>query len=144
MADWDCEFNFFQGIHVKIDIRIDISISIRPMTIKFGRQIHLEQKELTQMRLIKQVLVTSSRQDYVTNLKQYTPTTRVPLATKLGRMVWYRHGLLSIKSYDFLITCSCKITWHTKTMIFPLQQITGQTKNISRLTQCLWPQNLAP
>ena len=78
MADWDCEFNFFQGIHVKIDIRIDISISIRPMTIKFGRQIHLEQKELTQMRLIKQVLVTLSRQDYVTNLKQYTPTTRVP------------------------------------------------------------------
>ena len=45
---------------------------------QFGRQIHLEQKELTQMRLIKQVLVKSSRQDYVTNLKQYTPTTRVP------------------------------------------------------------------
>ena len=31
MADWGCEFSFFQGIHVRIGIRIDTSISIRPM-----------------------------------------------------------------------------------------------------------------
>ena len=49
-----------QGIHVTTDIR-----TIRPMTTKFGKQKHLE--ELTQMRLIKQVLVTSAPQDCVTN-----------------------------------------------------------------------------
>ena len=35
------------------------------MTTKFGKQICLE--ELIQMKLIKQVLVTSSRQDHVPN-----------------------------------------------------------------------------
>ena len=44
----------FQGIHVRIDIRINISISIRPMITKFGKQVQLE--DLTQMSLIKQVL----------------------------------------------------------------------------------------
>ena len=61
MTNQGGKFSFFQGIH----IRIDISISIRPMTTEFSKQIHLQ--ELTQMRLIKQVLVTSSRQDHVTN-----------------------------------------------------------------------------
>ena len=56
MADRGGEFRFFQGIHVRIDIRIDISISIRHMTTNFGKQVHLQ--DLTQMRLIKQVLVT--------------------------------------------------------------------------------------
>ena len=60
MADRDGEFSFFLGIHV----RIDISISIRPMSIKFGRQVYLQ--ELTQMRLIMQVLMTPSGQDHVT------------------------------------------------------------------------------
>ena len=40
VADWGSEFSFFQAIHVTIDI-IDISISIRPMTIKFGKQVHI-------------------------------------------------------------------------------------------------------
>ena len=65
MPDQGGELSFFQGIHVRIDIRIYISISITPMTTKFGKQVHLQ--ELIQMRLIKQVLVTSSRQDHVTN-----------------------------------------------------------------------------
>ena len=65
MADLGGEFNFFRGIHERIDIIIDISNSIRPMTTKFGKQVHLQ--GLTQMRLIKQVLVTPLRQDYVTN-----------------------------------------------------------------------------
>ena len=52
-------------IHVRIDIRIDISISIQLMTTKLGKQVHLQ--ELTQMRLNKQELGMSSRQDYVTN-----------------------------------------------------------------------------
>ena len=55
----------FQGIHVRIDIRINISISIRPMITKFGKQVQLE--DLTQMDLKKQVLVTSLHQYHVTN-----------------------------------------------------------------------------
>ena len=51
MADRGGEFSFFQGIHV----RIDISISVRPMITKFAKQVHLQ--DLAQMRLIKQVLV---------------------------------------------------------------------------------------
>ena len=35
------------------------------MTTKYAKQVRLE--ELTQMRLINQMLVTSSRQDHVTN-----------------------------------------------------------------------------
>ena len=63
MADRGVEFSFFQGIHVRIDVRVDNSISIRPMITIFGKQVHLQ--DLTQMRLIKQV--TSLRQDQVTN-----------------------------------------------------------------------------
>ena len=61
MADPGGEFRFFQGILERIDMRIDISISIRPMTTKFGEQLHLQ--DLTQMRLILMLL----RQDHVTN-----------------------------------------------------------------------------
>ena len=64
MADQGGEFSFFQDIHVRIDLRSDISISIRPMTTKFGKQVHQQE---TQMRLIKQVLMTSLHQDHVTN-----------------------------------------------------------------------------
>ena len=41
MVERDGEFSFLQGIHVRTDIRIDISISIRPMTFKVGKQVHL-------------------------------------------------------------------------------------------------------
>ena len=61
MADLGGEFRFFQGILERIDMRIDISVSIRPMTTKFGEQLHLQ--DLTQMRLI----LTLVRQDHVTN-----------------------------------------------------------------------------
>ena len=55
MAALGGEFMFFQDIHVRIDIAIDISISLRPMTTK---QVHLQ--ELIQLRLIMKVLVTPS------------------------------------------------------------------------------------
>ena len=51
MADRGGEFSFFQDIYVRTDIRIDISISIRFMTTKFGKQVHVG--ELTQMSLIE-------------------------------------------------------------------------------------------
>ena len=65
MADRGGRFSFFPGIHVRIDIRLNTSFSIRRMTTNFGKQVHLQ--DLTQMRLTKHVLVTSSRQDNVTN-----------------------------------------------------------------------------
>ena len=34
MADRGNEFSFFQGIHVKIDVRTEISISITPIITK--------------------------------------------------------------------------------------------------------------
>ena len=67
---------------------------MRPMITKFDNQTHLHY--LTQMRLIKQVLVTSSLEDYIS-------TTRVPNATKLAKMVAYLDGLVPIKSYEPLI-----------------------------------------
>ena len=36
------EFSFFWSFHVRTDIKIDISIPIKPMTTKFGKQVHLE------------------------------------------------------------------------------------------------------
>ena len=60
------ELSFFQGIHVRNDIRIDISISVRPMTTKFDKQVHLQ--DLTQMTLIKLVLVTSKSRDKLKKL----------------------------------------------------------------------------
>ena len=53
LALWQIEvvsLAFFQAIHVRIDVRNDISISIRPMIPKFGKQVHLQ--NLSQMKLI--------------------------------------------------------------------------------------------
>ena len=85
MADQRSEFSFLQGIHVTINIRIDIPIFIRPMTTKSGKQVHLE--ELTQMSLTQQVLMTLSPQNHMRDSKHYISITRVPMTTKLGRMI---------------------------------------------------------
>ena len=70
MADQGGDLSFFQGIHVRIDTEIDISISIRPMTARFGKQVLLE--ELTPIRVIKQVLMTSSCYRSRDKLKTYS------------------------------------------------------------------------
>ena len=113
MADQGGEFGFSHGVHVRTDIRIDIYIfiSVRPMATKFGKQEHL--CEFTQMRLIKQVLVTLSRQDHVTNLMYCISTNTISMAIKLGRMVANLKQLLTMLLY-LLFTWSCKITWQTK------------------------------
>ena len=77
MVDRGGDFSLFQSVHAKTDIRI--GSFIRSMTNIFGKQARL--RELTQMRLIKQVLVMSSRHDH------YISTNIVPMATKLGSMV---------------------------------------------------------
>ena len=51
MADQGGALGFFHGIHARTDITIDIFTSIRPMTTKFGKQVHVG--KLTQMKLIK-------------------------------------------------------------------------------------------
>ena len=65
MVDQGSEFSFFQSIDVRINKRIDMSISIRPMITKFGIQVHLQ--NLIQMRLIMQELVTSLHRNHLTN-----------------------------------------------------------------------------
>ena len=59
------ELSFFHVIHVTIATRIDTSISLRLMITKFGKQVH--QQELSQVGIIKQVLMKSSRHDHVAN-----------------------------------------------------------------------------
>ena len=120
MTNRSNEFSFFLNIRVRIDIRINISISIGPMINKFGKQVHLQ--DLTQMKLIKQALVTSLRQDHLRNYNHYISITRVPMATKLGKMITYLDRLLLIKSHDPLISWSCKITLQNKTTISPLSE----------------------
>ena len=58
-------------------------------------------------------------QDRATN---YIFIIKVPMATRLGRMVTYLRRLLPIKSHDPLNTWSCKIAWQTKIIISPLPQ----------------------
>ena len=105
MVDRDDEF--FQGIYVRIDMKTDISISIRPMITKLGKQVHLGK---LRMGLIKQVLVTLSPPDHVRNQKHYISTIRVAVTSELGRMVSYLDGLLPIKSNDPLMTWPCELT----------------------------------
>ena len=61
--------------------------------------------------------------DHVTKYKHYISSTAPPMATKLGRMMTYLDWLLPIKSHDHMITWSCKITWQTKVIIYPLTPI---------------------
>ena len=60
--------------------------------------------------------------DNMAEYSYFNSTTRVVIATKLGRMVVHLDGLVPIKPYDHLITWSCKITRHTKIIISPLPQ----------------------
>ena len=46
----------------------------------------------------------------------------MPMATKLGSLVTFHEGLPPIKSHDFLITWSCRITRHTELIITPLPE----------------------
>ena len=43
MADRGVEFSFFQDNHIRIDVIVDLSVSIRPMSTKFDKKVHLEE-----------------------------------------------------------------------------------------------------
>ena len=122
MADLGCDVRFFRGIHVKIDIIINISISIGAIFTVFGKQAHLQ--DLTQMRLINQVLVISLRQDLECLLAIGI------LAIILGSILIYHYWLLPIKSHHSLIMWSFEITRQTKITTSPL-------------LKCLLAQNMA-
>ena len=57
MADCRDEFCFFRGIHVRIDVRIDIFITIRPMTTNVGNQVHLEDLTFVVRSSVKLIIV---------------------------------------------------------------------------------------
>ena len=48
-------------------------------------------------------------QDHVTNKNHYISIRRVPMATKLGKMMTSLDGILLIMSHDHLITWPCEI-----------------------------------
>ena len=56
-------------------------------------------------------------QNHVTN-KNHISSSRVTLATKLGRLVIYFERLQTIKSFYALIACSCKVMWQTRIIIY--------------------------
>ena len=49
-------------------------------------------------------------------------TCAMPMVTKLGKMMNYLEWPLAIKSHDCIIRWSCKITWQTKIITYPLTQ----------------------
>ena len=61
-------------------------------------------------------------QSHVTKENHYISTTRVPIATKLVKMVDPLDGLPPIKSHDLLISSSREIMWQAKTITSPLSQ----------------------
>ena len=52
------------------------------------------------MQCVDQVVLKG----HLTNKNHYISTTRVPMATKFGRMVALLEELLPMKSHDFLIS----------------------------------------
>ena len=132
IASRGCEFSFFRRIHGGIDIRINLSNSIRPMNTERGKQVHLE--ELNQVSVIKHMVVTSAHQGlmnfkrclkllsgrviitkYAQNCCKDTPIKSRPTST--GKL----EAFLPIKSHNSVITWSCNITWQTKILHFYFQ-----------------------
>ena len=58
--------------------------------------------------------------NHVANYRRYISTTI--MTTDFGRMVSYLERLLLRKSYDHIITWSCKIMWQIKIIIYPVPQ----------------------
>ena len=106
VADEAAIYAFWDGNHVRIDIKIDNLHFYKTNDHQmWHQQVHLE--ELTQIRPIKQLLLMPSYQNYVTNEK-YIPSTKVSLASKLGRMVTYLDRLLPIKVHDPITSWFCE------------------------------------
>ena len=97
------ELSFFRSIHVENNISISIRL-ISDQVMLAGTSRGVDSNETNEAGAGK---VTC--QNHVVNQKHIF-TTRVPMATKLDRIVTYRDGLFPIKSRDPAIKWSCKIT----------------------------------
>ena len=80
-------------------------------------------------------------QSHVTNKNHYISSNRVPMATRIGRMVTYFERPLTIKSFYALMTWSSKVIWQTKIIIHPqpecLSLQTWQNDNFTLLSSIL-------
>lgn len=79
---------------------------------------HLE--KLTQMELIKHVLVTPSRQFHVTLKKFYNFLSARTMISKFKQNIYEVPQLPITKLYDPWVTMFYGVTWQTKTFIYPL------------------------
>ena len=104
------ELSFFQGVHV----RIDISISIRPMTTKFGETNEAGDRDVIawSLRSLKTYLHYHSAYGHRTGQD--------------GNLPWWAPTYKNTLPFDYLVL---ETMW--------------QTKIISPLPQCLWPPNWA-
>ena len=71
----------------------------------------------------------------VAKRNHYISTTIMHIATKLGSIMrLLLEGLLTIKSYNSLITWFCEIQWQTKNIVFPiLQCLVPSATKLSRM-----------
>ena len=95
-----------------------------PIATKIGRMVNLSWKAPNNKATQRPDHVVF--QSHVINENHYISTTRVPMATKLSRMVTYFERVLTIKPFYALITWSCKVTWQAKTIISLLQECLQQ------------------
>ena len=58
--------------------------------------------------------------NHVTKQKCSMSTDTLRMVTRLGRLVTYHESLPLIKSHDYLITWTCKITQQNDTILYPL------------------------
>ena len=83
MFDRNGEFSFFGGIHVRTDMRINISISVRPTINKFSKQVdRVDSNETNQTGAVSAITLRSH--DKLKTLYLYYQST---MTTKLGRMI---------------------------------------------------------
>ena len=107
MVDEKGEFSFFQGIHVRIDIRmIHNSIKTYEHQILLAGTSRGVASNETNQAGAGWIITSRSREKLKTIYLYY----RVPMATKLGGMVSYLDGLPSIKSHDPSLTWCCDVT----------------------------------
>ena len=117
MVDGGCEFSFIRGIHVRTDIRVDISISLR--TMQAGTSRGVNSNDTSQ----------AGAADVKTSRSCDTPKTLyLHYLSAYDHQTWQDSKLpsctLAMKSHDPLITWSFEMR-QTKTIIFPLLQCYG-------------------
>ena len=130
LSVWQIEVvnSFFVVIHARSDVKIDICVSIIPLTTKFGKQVYLE--EFIKKKLTKQVLETWLWKNVLTffyqglwssNLEkvlQRLKTLYLYYQRSYGQQTWQDVNLtwwaLTYKKHVPMTTWSCGFTWQFK------------------------------